>query len=799
MRYDLRFALRMILAHRWFSAAVVVTLALGIGLNTMVFTLVNAVLLKPVAIPGGERLVAVSNLSPQHGDERLRLSLPDMRDYRAQAPSMESIQGVDDEDGILSEHGIPAQTYRLEMVSAGLFEMLHTRPVLGRGFETSDHNSGSAPVVLLGYGIWKDRYASSASIVGHAVRVNGKPATVIGVMPKGFKFPSSTDMWMPLVPTPELEKRDNRQLRVFGMLKPGVSLAQANTEMNAIAHRLSAQYGGTDKDLTITVQTFQQYYNGGPIRLIFLLMLAAVGFVLLIACANVANMMLSRALSRQREMSIRTALGASRWRVVRQLLIESVMLSVLGGVLGLGLAVMGVHGFDMATQDVGKPYWIEFTMNYTVFGVFAGLCIMSGLLFGIVPALRSSRVNLNEVMKEGARSSSGYRGGKFSAVLVVFQFSLTLVLLTGAGIFVHSLLVNLAANRFVPAKELMTARIDFPENRYKETDSRLRVYDQLLPRLRALPGVTHVAIVSDLPGLGAGQRDIEIEGHPIDPKTVRPKASFLVESPGYLETIGLPLLLGHDFDAKDGDAGHKAAILTRQCADHFWPGQQAIGKRFRFYENNKAGDWITVVGVSADMNQELNEKAPNPLLFVPYRQEGWNGMALVVRSTINPTAGVRAAIQQIDDELPLRRVAMYNAEVERQQWFLQLFCILFLGFAVIALLMASVGLYAVIAHATSSRTQEIGVRMALGANARNIILLVMRRGLWQVGAGLALGLAAAFPFARLMSNLPIGASAFDPVVLAVVAVMLSAVGLFACWLPARRAAALDPVKAIRYE
>ena len=339
MRYDLRFALRMILAHRWFSAAVVVTLALGIGLNTMVFTLVNAVLLKPVAIPGGERLVAVSNLSPKHGEERLRLSLPDLRDYRAQAPSMESIQGVDDEDGILSEHGIPAQTYRLEMVSAGLFEMLHTRPVMGRGFEASDHNSGSAPVVLLGYGIWKDRYASSASIVGHTVRVNGKPATIVGVMPKGFKFPSGTDMWMPLVPTPELEKRDNRQLRVFGMLKPGVSLAQANTEMNAIAHRLSSQYAETDKELTITVQTFQQYYNGGPIRLIFLLMLAAVGFVLLIACANVANMMLTRALSRQREMSIRAALGASRWRVVRQLLIESVLLSTLGGALGLGLAV----------------------------------------------------------------------------------------------------------------------------------------------------------------------------------------------------------------------------------------------------------------------------------------------------------------------------------------------------------------------------------------------------------------------------------------------------------------------------
>jgi predicted permease len=799
MAHDLRFALRMILTHRWFSAAVVATLAMGIGLNTMVFTLVNAVLLKPVGVPGGERLVAITHRNPTHSEQALRLSLPELRDYRAQASSLESLEGAGDEEGVLSERGNPPNVYHLERTSSGVFAMLHMHPVLGRGFLPDDDKPGAAPVLLLGYGVWKERYGSSPSVIGRAVRVNEKPTTIIGVMPDGFRFPVNSQMWMPLMPTPELEKRDNRPLQVFGMLKPDVSIARANMEMTAIARRLAAQYPITDKDLTVRVESFHQRYNGGSVRIVFLLMLAAVGFVLLIACADVANMMLSRALGRQREMSIRSALGASRWRVVRQLLIESVLLSVLGGLLGLGLAMLGVHWFDLATRIV-RPYWIKFTMDYSVFGYFAALCIVSGLLFGIAPALHSSSAEMNEMLKEGARSVGKHRGGRFSAALVVLQFALTLVLLTGAGIFVHSLLQNLSANRSLPADQLMTARIDFPEDRYKDTDSRQRFYDQLLPRLQALPGVTHVAIASSLPGLGSGQREIEIEHSTIHTKANRPQVAFVVESPGYFDAIRLQLLLGRDFSDTDGTANHKSAVLTRECAQHFWPNQNAIGKRFRFYDDkNKPGDWITVIGVAANLVQDLNEKVPKPLLFVPFRQEGSNGMALLVQFTVDPTAAVRAAVQNLDQDLPLRDVSMLTEAVDHQEWFLQVITRLFLGFAVVALLMASVGLYAVIAHATGSRTQEIGVRMALGANTRHIMMLVMKRGLWQIVAGLALGLGAAYPVARLMASLPIGVLPSDPRVFLVVATVLATVGLFACWLPARRAAALDPVKAIRYE
>ena len=800
MAHDLRFALRMILAHRLFSAAVVATLALGIGLNTMVFTLVNAVLFKPVPVPGGAQLVSIrsSNLT-QRDNNTMRVSYPDFRDYRAQNSSLAALEAATDEDGTLSETGIPPQAYRMEQASSGFFEMLHIRPVLGRGFLPGDDKPGAAPVVVIGYGIWQDRYAGSPGVLGRQVRINEKPATIVGVMPKGFKFPSNVDMWESLVPTPDMEKRTNRPLALFGMLKPGVGILQANVEMSGIARRLAAQYPD-DKDVGITVETFQERYNGGGIRLVFLMMMGAVGFVLLIACANVANMMLSRAMLRQREMSIRSALGASRWRVVRQLLIESVMLSIFGGVLGLALAWLGVHWFDLSTQDVGKPYWIEFTMNYTVFGYFAALCIFSGLLFGIAPAMRFSRVDVNEVLKDGARTAGRHRGGKLSSLLVVFQFALTLVLLSGAGVFVHSLFVALAANQSVPADQITTARIDFPDEHYKDADARQRFYDQLLPRLKALPGVTHVALTSSLPGLGADSREIEIEHSTVNDPAHRPSVSFVVQSPGYFDAINLPILLGRDFNELDGTANHKAAVLTRQCAEHFWPGQSAIGKRFRLYDDkNKPGDWITVVGVSANIVQELQEKSPNPLMFIPLRQEGWNGMALLIRSSNNPIAAVRATVQSLDQDLPLRDVYTLPQAIQHQQWYLHLFSKIFAGFALIALLMAAVGIYAVLAQATNSRTQEIGVRMALGANARNIVALVMRRGLWQIAAGLGLGLAAGVPAARVMANLPIGVSPSDPLIFVVVASLLAIVGLLACWIPAHRAATLDPVKAIRYE
>ena len=799
MRHDLRFALRMIFSHRWFSAAVVATLALGIGLNTMVFTLINAVLFKPVPVPGGERLVTVISRNVTMSQGFLPMSYPDFLDFRAQATTFESLEGATDEGGILSESSLPPQGYHLVLASSGIFSMLHTAPILGRGFVAADDKADAAPVLVLGYGVWKDRYGSSRDVIGRQVRVNGLPATIAGVLPMGYKFPTGAEIYMPLAPTPELAKRDNRRIFLYGILKRGVTQQQASSELDAIATRLAKQYPAVDKDIGVSVQTFHQRFNGGPIRVIFLLMLAAVGFVLVIACADVANMMLSRALLRRREISIRTALGASRWRVIRQLLMECLLLSCLGGLAGLGLAAIGVHWFDLSTQRV-RPYWILFTMDYAVFGYFAALCIMSGLLFGIMPALRSSRPDLNEVLKDGARSAGRQREGWFSAVLVVSQFALTLVLLTGAGIFVRSLLNNLSINPQIPAEHLMTGRIDLPDARYKDTDARQRFFDQLLPRLRVIPGVTHAAVAFIPPGLGAARKQIELEHAPVAEAARRPWVSFIAQSPGYFETIHVPLLSGRDFNQLDGASQHESAVLTRDCAARFWPNQDPIGKRFRLYDDqNKPTPWITVVGVTANMVQEVVTDEPRPMLFVPYRQEGMSSMTVVVESANDPSVAVRSAVQSLDPELPVRDTASLSKAIEDETWFLRLFGKLFGSFAFIGLVMASVGIYAVIAQASSSRTQEIGVRMALGAGMSDILMLVMRRGLWQIGTGLVLGLGVAVPAARLMRTVPMGVSTSDPSVFLAVAGVLVAVGVFAVWLPARRAASLDPVQAIRYE
>jgi putative ABC transport system permease protein len=802
MRQDLRFALRMIAAHRWFSAAVVVTLALGIGLNTMVFTLVNAALLKPVPVPGGERLVAIRSISRAPDGRRMDVSGPDFRDYRAQATSLDALEAAEHDSAILSDATNAPEHFRMNRISSGLFRMLRMRPVRGRDFQPEDEKPGAPPVVLLGYGLWKSRYGSADDIAGRVVRVNGRAATVIGVMPEGFRFPDNEDLWMPLAPTAEREDRFHRSLQLFGMLKPGVTLTQAGADLEAIAARLAAEFPTTNKDTGAIVQTFHQRYNGDQIKTVFSMMMAAVGFVLLIACANVANMMLSRALARHREMSIRAALGATRWQVVRQLLTESLLLSVLGGTLGLGLAGWGVHAFSLATQDVGKPYWVQFTMEYSVFGYFAGICVGSALLFGLAPALRSSRVGVNTAIKDGARTMGSPHGGRLSSVLVVFQFALTLVLLVGAGVFMRSLIDKNSLNRWLPADHVMTARVSLPKERYPDAAGRVRFFEQLLTRVSAIPGVSSAAVGSDLPGTGSGRRHIETESSPLHDPAHGPSASVLVQSPGYFRVIGLPLVRGRDFNATDGAAGRPVSIVTRAFAAHYWPGQDAVGKRLRFYENDKPGEWISVTGVSGDMVQQPMDAAPDPPVFLPYLQDSYDSMALLIRTAGNSPSvvpAVRRAVQDLDRDLPLFEVMTLAGAVERQFWFLRLFGTVFLVFALVALVIASVGIYAVMAQAAAGRTQEIGVRVALGATSGNIIRLVLRRGVLQLVFGLGIGLVAAIPAGRAMTGLSFLTSPSDPVLFAAVGLLLAAVGVFACWLPARRAAALHPVSALRNE
>jgi putative ABC transport system permease protein len=573
MRNDLRFALRMIAAHRWFSAAVVATLAFGIGLNTMVFTLIDAAEFKPVPVPSGARLIAIvtRDLKNNRRDrQRMPVSWPDFVYYRAHTNSLEALEGGTGESVVLSEKDVAPQHYNGFRISPGLFGMLGVRPERGRDLVAADAASGAAPVVLIGHSVWKERYGGR-DVLGRIIRINGNPAMIVGIMPKAFRFPSQEDAWMPFVATADREDRSRRQLQLFGLLKHGVTVAQAAAEFDVLSQHLAREYPKADRDTAALVQTFHQRYNGDQIAFVFWLLMAAVGLVLLIACANVANMLLGRALARSREISIRVSMGASRWQIVRQLLIESLLLSFLGGVAGLALSAFGVHAFDLASQDVGKPYWVQFTMDYRVFFYFAVVCIVCALLFGIVPALRTSRVDINSTLKDGARSMGTRRGGSLSGLLIVFQFGLTLVLLLGAGAFMRSFVEKQKINPWVHGDEMITGRITLPDERYKNPDSRRIFFDRLLPALAAIPGARGAAITSDLPGAGSGTRRVEIEGTPLVDAEHRPNAAVITQYPGTFAVINLPLLRGRDFNALDGSTGHRNAIVTQDFARRHWP------------------------------------------------------------------------------------------------------------------------------------------------------------------------------------------------------------------------------------
>ncbi len=809
MLNDIRFALRQIAARRWFSLAVIATLALGIGINTTVFTLVNAVLFKPVPIPGGESLITVAGRNASDPGRRFNVSYPDFLDYRAQNHACSGLEAVGASRGVLSEDGRPPEQYSLGRVSAGLFGLLHTPPLLGRGFTAQDEKPGAPGVVLISHRVWQERYGGAPGVVGRTVRCNGLPVTIVGVMPAHFQFPAVENLWVPLVPNADMERRANRWLLLFGALRPGVSVARAEADFTVVATRLAREYPDADKDVRPLVRTFRDTYNGDQIRLIFLIMLGAVGFVLLIACANVANMMLSRAVARRREFSLRAALGASRWRLVRQVLVESVLLSVAGGVLGLALSTFGVHAFDAATRgdSIGKPYWIVFTMDWRAYAYFAGISVLSGVVFGLVPALRASRVDLNTALKDETAGAGSHRGGGLTATLVVLQFALTMVLLAGAGALMRSFFAIQTMNSFVPGERMLTARVQLPDSpgeRYVEASARRAFVDRLLPELAALPGVNHAAAASFLPGQGAGTHSIEIEGQPNPDPSHPARASYVVQTPDYLSTIGLPILLGRGLAATDGDPGKEAAVVTRGFAARYWPGQPAVGRRFRYVDGKTPGPWITVIGVCADLVQNPNNPDPPPLVFIPYRQEPWAWMALVLRTSADPAAltrPLRAAVQKVDPDLPLFQVATLPGALERQFWFLRVFGTLFLTFAAIGLTLAAVGIYAVGAQSAARRTREIGIRMALGATSGRIARLVLARGLTQMLLGLGIGLIGAWGATQLLAHgrFLIGTSPDDPLIFVSITSLLLGVGLLACWLPARRAARIAPTEALRAE
>ena len=806
---DLRFAIRLLVKDRWFTAVAVIALALGIGVNATVFTFVNAVLIRGLPFNDPDRILAVGSRDARNRDRGI--SYLDFQDYREATRTIAGLAAFNGQTMNVSDEGRTPERYQGPYISGNAFKLIGQKPVLGRDFLPEDDRPGAAAVVMLGNGVWKNRYGSDPSVVGRTIKVNDVPSTIIGVMPEGFKFPTNADLWLPLVQMPRLaeQKRDIRSLDLFGRLADAATLPQAQSEFKGIAAKLAHDYPATNKDMSAVVMTFNNRVNGDQIRLVFLSLMGAVAFVLLIACANVANLLLARSASRAREMSVRVSLGATRWRIVRQLLVESVLLSVISGLLGLALAYVGVRLFDAATQDVGKPYWIQFTMDARVFAFFAAVCLGTGIVFGLAPALHVSKTDLNEVLKEGGRSgSSGMRARRWTSVLIVAELALTLVLLAGAGLMMKSFLAMYSLDVGVETSHLLTMRLALPNQKYPTPEQRRAFYDRLDQRLGGLAGIQAATITTNMPLGGGLPRLLAIDGRePVageQPQTV----TQVTIGPRYFETLGLRVVQGRAFDDLDGTAGHDTAIVNQRFAVMHFSGEDPIGRRIKLMPDGPAlpgpaPSWVTIVGLAPTIRQRnAQDPLPDPVVYMPLRAQAPAFAMLLVRAQRDPaslTSLAREEVRAIDPDLPLFGILTMDQQLAQQRWAFRVFGSMFAIFALIALALSAVGLYAVTAYSVAQRTQEIGVRMALGAQAAQVLWLILRRAIVQMAIGLAIGIGGALGVGKLLESLLFQTGTRDPVTLTSIVVLLVLVSLAACFWPARRATRLDPVNALRYE
>ena len=796
---DLRFALRLLWKDRWFTAAAATALALGIGVNTTVFTFVNAVLLRGLPFPDADRLVFVQAVNRDNADD-FGASWLDLQDWRQSAPAFEGLEVWTDGTMNVSETGRLPERARGTWISAGAFQRLRQPVLLGRDFAAVDSAKDAAPVVILGYRLWQERYGGDAAVLGRVIRINEAPATIIGVMPEGMKFPFNSALWQAWRPEAADDKRDAHRLSVFGRLTPASSMAQAQTQLDAITTRLAREHRETNKSIGAEVMTFNQKFNGGPIRLLFLSLMGAVGFVLLIACANVANLLLARSVHRSREIAVRVALGAGRGRIIRQLLVESVLLSSLGGLLGLGLALVSVRMFDAAVANVGKPYWIAFTPDWTVIAFLAAVSMLTGLVFGMAPALHVSKTNVNDVLKEGGRGhAGGVRARRFTSAMVVVQLALTMVLLTGAGLMVRSFLTLYRLDLGVESGHLLSMRLTLVERKYPTPESRRQFYERLEGELSRIGGAS-AAIATESPGGFDEGGTVEIEGQP--PVSPLPSIASLRVSDRYFDTIGAAVRRGRTFGARDGLPGVDVVLINERFASRFFPRENPIGRRIRLHAGDKpAGPWMTIVGLAPNVRQGdlLRTEAP-AIVYLPWRREPPASATLIGRAAGDPgslTAPIRAAVQTVDPDLPVYDVQSLDARIAETRWPYRVFGSLFAIFAAIALLLSSIGVYAVMAYSVAQRRPEIGVRMALGASARDVAIDVLRGALVQLALGLTIGLAGAWGVSRLLSSILVDANGADPATIAGIATLLVTVTIAACLVPTRRATKVDPLSALR--
>jgi len=807
---DVRFAARTLVKSPGFTLVAVTTLALGIGANTAIFSVINAILLRPLPYPQPERLVFLTEWSEQVPE--MSFSIANLKDVRDQNTVFESIVGYNGQSFILSSTGIgsagqagQAERVNGRQVTSGLFATLGKQPVLGRAFGAEEEKPGAPGVVLLGEGFWERRFGRDQGVLGRTLVLSGEPFTVIGVMPRSMHSSwRNTEVFTPLLRLEDKIGGENNRgnhpgIYVIGRMQPGISVEKARNDVKTIAARLAERYPSSNARQSMTVEPLHEAVVG-ELRPALMLLLGAVAFVLLIACANVANLLLARAASRQREIAVRLALGARRSRVLRQLLTESVLLSLLGAVAGVLLGYLGLQAL-LASLPANVPRADEVQVDLAVLLVTAALAVLTGLAFGIVPAWRTLGVKLHEPLKEAGRGSVGPGQHRVRNGLVIAEVSMALVLLVGAGLMLRSFYRVLHADAGFRPEGLVIASVALPETGYGDHPKRAVLFDKVLAELKARPGVK--AAAATLPLLGGWQSGFSVEGKPEPPPGQRPSADIARVSPDYFSVMGIRVLAGRVFEERDREQAPKVCVVDETFARTHWPGESPLGKRVKFGAlSNPDSPWMEVVGEVAHVkNYGVDEKS-RVELYLPYLQSSGGGFTLVVRTESAAAVaadGIRAAMRAADPELPLHQIRALDELVAERSAERRLAAQLISVFATLALVLAAVGIYGVMSYAVAQRTQEIGIRMALGAGEESILQMVLRNGATLALAGVAIGLAAALLLARLISSLLFQTSAADPPTFGIVPLLLLAVALLASYWPARRAARVDPMTALRHE
>jgi putative ABC transport system permease protein len=810
LRRDVRHAWRGLIRSPLFAITAILTLAVGIGLNTIVFTVADTVLHKGFPLVArNDRLAYITS------GVGCCVSVPDFDDWRAQARSFSSMSLVHGLPKTLAiDRGYPERVDVTE-VTAGTFALVGQQPILGRDFAAADERPGAEPVAILRYGAWERRFGRDPAVVGRLVRLDGVPTTIVGVMPRGFSFPQNQDFWVPLVRVPDVLRRDNRDTWfVVGRLRDRVSHRDARAEMASIGRRLGVAHPSTNqgRNLVPYLEDFEGFFIGTRAATTYRVMIAAVALVLLIACANLANLVLARTLARSRELSVRMAIGAGRGRIVRQMMAESLMLAACGAAggwllarWGLRLYVLVATGSGISDQTLGTWFddVLDYAMDYRVFSFLAAVSAMSALAFGLAPAVRASRLELTSVLSEGGRNGGSARTRRFAHALVAGEVALALLLLGGAAGMVNGLLAAMRPGTTFSPNGLVTAHIELPSRRYPDSDARESLHERLSERVSALATVERFAITSSLPTSAPGmglRRPFERESAPIAHADERPTAIVQTVSQGYFSTLGLSLTAGRDFDARDRGDSPRVAIVSRRFAAQQWQGD-AIGKRLRVMAGTAAGDWMTVVAVAPDIVVS-REQAPEPVIYLPQRQAPSASVWLLALTRTMPESvsrELREVVRAVDADLPIvdGPVALSD-RLARGYRYRAVIAGLFTIFAALALSLACLGLYAVVAQVVQARTREIGIRTVLGATRAEVLTLVLSDALRAVIAGAAVGLVAWLVLGQAIgSTVREWSPRAGDVVAAFVLLLLAAI--VGCLLPARRALAVDPGDALRPE